>query len=168
MSELISATKPAFYVVKRSFLWVISKFSKYLQKKFFPLDLELIRVELKDVPKIFCRGHDTYFRIDLAASNYSPYYDYEILSIQIECDIGRKKFVTIPSTKFISLKSGTYSQDYSFNKYLGFSGEKRAKEQFNDTEVCNGSIELNMTLVTPFGVKSHKVSISNQFHLVDN
>lgn len=168
MSELISASKPAFYLAKKSSLWVLSKTSKWLQKKFFPLDLDLFSIHLEKVPKIFSESENSYVSFDLIISNYSPYYSYQILSIIADCWIWDKKFIRLSNSQFLELESGTKEQQYSLNTYIGLSGEKRAKEQFNGNEIGESKLDINVTLITPFGVQNHRIKKDIQIQFIES
>jgi len=167
MTELVSASKPSLFILRKAFLWVLSKLSKKLQKKVFPLDLNLLDFEVKQTPKIYSEGHKSYMTIDFKVSNYSPYYDYQILSISAECWIWQTKFMKIMNVEFLDLKSGSLKMDYSFNQYIGISGEERAKECLNGNEVGTSTFKVSITLLTPFGVQNHKLEKQIQVHFIE-
>lgn len=104
MTELVSASKPAFYIIRKGALWFLSKISKRLQKEFFPVDFELLNIRLQRNPRIYANSENSFIEMEFNVSNFSPYYDYGILSMECELWIWQRKFLMLTSNQFLDMK----------------------------------------------------------------
>jgi len=167
MPELTTASKSIWYLFKKLIQWILSKVSKKLQEKYFPIDLKKIRIELDGIPKIYSVEEGSNINIGFRISNFSPYYDYGILSIECEIQIWRNIFITLTKNTFLDLKVDEIDKQYIFSSNLGVNEAKRAQKIFNGRECANCELKLNCSVVTPLGVKSYIHVISHQIQLIN-
>lgn len=167
MTELATASKPALFVLRKGILWLLSRVSDRAQTKFFPLDLSRIVIDVKSLPEVWVSGSGAHFGVWLEVSNYSPYYDFAILSTECTIFVGNQACLSVQNARLLDLPVDEINESVRLEHYLSSNDTARLSGIFKHGSVARGSLSLHMTVLTPFGPRQYTVEKDTEVKLIN-